>query len=96
MAIFEMIGICWVYGLNNVCEDIEFMLNIKITFYWKFCWAFFIPVGLSTILLYTFVNHEELTYNDVTFPDSYISEWNIKIKIFDIICVDLMGNFFHF
>jgi solute carrier family 6 amino acid transporter-like protein 5/7/9/14 len=31
MALLELIGIAWVYGLSNVIRDIEFMLNKKIS-----------------------------------------------------------------
>jgi len=45
MATLEVIGVAWCYGLNRFCRDIEFMLNIKIGFYWKFCWGFFCTCG---------------------------------------------------
>src|ERR1700743_1253489 len=73
MATLEVIGVCWVYGLNNFCRDIEFMLDIKIGLYWKFCWGFFIPVGLVVILVYTLVTQDRLTHDTHPYPDLAIA-----------------------
>ena len=63
-----MIAIAWVYGLSNLCRDIEFMLNRKVGFYWKFCWAFVVPVGLSVILTYSLATAKPLTHDGHSFP----------------------------
>jgi len=55
MATLEMIGICWFYGLSNVVRDIEFMLSMKLSVYWKFCWGFFIPIVLIVMFIYNLV-----------------------------------------
>ncbi|XP_066939298.1 sodium-dependent nutrient amino acid transporter 1-like [Macrobrachium rosenbergii] len=52
MVILEVIAVHWVYGVNNFCRDIEFMLNRKTGVYWKFCWALLIPVVLTLIFVY--------------------------------------------
>lgn len=44
------------------------MLGIKLGFYWKFCWGFFIPVGLIVILVYSLVTSSELTHGGVAYP----------------------------
>ncbi|CAG7629218.1 unnamed protein product [Allacma fusca] len=72
MATIEVMGVAWVYGLNNFLRDIEFMLGIRIGFYWKFCWGFFVPVGLSVILFYALATDKRLTYNGWDYPDSAI------------------------
>lgn len=68
LATLEMVGIVWIYGLSNVVRDIEFMLNRKISFYWKFCWGFFIPVMLVFILGYTLATSSALTYEGRPYP----------------------------
>ena len=74
-SILEVAGIVWVYGLSNFLSDIEFMLNMKIGWYWKICWGAVIPVGLSVILLYSLIIAEELTYNGVPYPTSAIGKY---------------------
>ncbi|ODM92807.1 Sodium-dependent nutrient amino acid transporter 1, partial [Orchesella cincta] len=72
MATIEIIGIVWVYGLNNVCRDIEFMLEKdvkKIGIYWKFCWGLFIPIILIAVLIRSLIGIKDgITYNGQEFP----------------------------
>ena len=35
LAIFETIALMWVYGVQRFADDIGFMLNTKINWYWK-------------------------------------------------------------
>ena len=51
-ATIEVTAISYVYGLKNLCRDIEFMLNRKVGLYFRICWGFIIPIGLPAILLY--------------------------------------------
>jgi solute carrier family 6 (neurotransmitter transporter, glycine) member 5/9 len=48
VAIFEMLGIMWVYGVRNVARDFQFMLGFQPSWYWKICWALS-PFLLSVI-----------------------------------------------
>ncbi|XP_044731735.1 sodium-dependent nutrient amino acid transporter 1-like isoform X2 [Chrysoperla carnea] len=73
VAIFEMACIMWVYGLNNFCIDVEFMLNIKVGAYWRVCWGFVSPLLLIVITIYTFVTIEPLKYNGVGYPTSFLA-----------------------
>jgi solute carrier family 6 amino acid transporter-like protein 5/7/9/14 len=82
MAMLEIIGVAWIYGLNNFCKDIEFMLDIKIGWYWRICWGFFIPVSLIGILIYALATSEPLEHKGEVFPDSAIS----KPEINPLIC----------
>lgn len=72
MATVEIIGIIWVYGLNNVCRDIEFMLEDKIGkvgFYWKFCWGLFIPVMLIAVLIGSLIDLKDpIKYEGKLYP----------------------------
>jgi len=70
MAMVEVFAISWIYGLENFCRDIEFMLGIKVGWYWRFCWGYFIPIGLFGILIYTMATLEALSFNGVLYPDS--------------------------
>lgn len=74
LATLECIGICWFYGLGNVCRDIEFMLKIKLNWYWKICWGLVVPVVLSVILVYSLATAEPLKHNGVTFPAAAIGK----------------------
>ncbi|KAF4521704.1 hypothetical protein B566_EDAN013002 [Ephemera danica] len=64
LAIIEIVGISWIYGLDNFCRDIEFMLGHKVGPYWKLCWFVVTPIFLMCVLVYRFVNLKLITYND--------------------------------
>jgi solute carrier family 6 (neurotransmitter transporter, glycine) member 5/9 len=52
LAFFELIGIVWIYGIENICWDIEFLLKRKVTPYWKISWFIIMPVFLLIIGTY--------------------------------------------
>jgi len=43
LAIAELLAVGWIYGVKRICSDIEFMLNVKTSFYWRICWAIVAP-----------------------------------------------------
>ncbi|XP_062139155.1 sodium-dependent nutrient amino acid transporter 1 isoform X2 [Drosophila sulfurigaster albostrigata] len=68
LAIFELAGIVWIYGLQNLCDDIEFMCNKKVSFYWRICWFFFTPVMMIVIFIYSMVTIQPIKYSESYFP----------------------------
>ena len=72
---FQVIAVSWVYGLKNICRDLEFMLKIKLSWYWKICWGFITPVSLSILLVYELVNFQPLE----GYPMSATSELTAKV-----------------
>ena len=39
IAVFELIGIMWVYGVSRFCDNIEFMNKFKPSIVFKVCWV---------------------------------------------------------
>ncbi|XP_034664650.1 sodium-dependent nutrient amino acid transporter 1 [Drosophila subobscura] len=70
LAIFELAGIVWIYGLQNFCDDVEFMCNRRVSLYWRVCWSFFTPVMMIVIFIYSMVTIEPITYSEQYFPES--------------------------
>ncbi|KAL7743728.1 hypothetical protein ACLKA6_016789 [Drosophila palustris] len=68
LAIFELAGIVWIYGLQNLCDDIEFMSNKKVSFYWRICWFFFTPVMMIVIFIYSMITIQPIKYSESYFP----------------------------
>ncbi|XP_016962003.1 sodium-dependent nutrient amino acid transporter 1 isoform X1 [Drosophila biarmipes] len=69
LAIFELAGIVWVYGLQNFCDDIEFMCNRRVSLYWRVCWSFFTPVMMIIIFIYSMATIEPIKYSELYFPE---------------------------
>lgn len=56
-------------GMNNFIRDMKFMLGVDLGIYWKFCWAFFIPVSLTGILLYILIDLRLPTFDGQEYPE---------------------------
>ncbi|KAI5651870.1 sodium:neurotransmitter symporter family domain-containing protein [Phthorimaea operculella] len=68
-AIVETVGVCWIYGLENLCLDIEFMLNMKTSVYWRFCWGIITPGILIIVFIFALISSEEPVFGeDYVYP----------------------------
>lgn len=56
LAIGELYAFCYIYGVDRLCRDIEFMLGFRPNFYWRVCWKFLTPGLMTAILVYSLVN----------------------------------------
>ncbi|XP_014489453.1 PREDICTED: sodium-dependent nutrient amino acid transporter 1-like [Dinoponera quadriceps] len=78
LAMLEMSGVFWLYGLENFLDDVEFMLQRRPSVYWRICWAIVTPLLLAGILLYTIINLKPLTYGDIPYPSkAHIAGWTL-------------------
>lgn len=69
LAILEVIGIFWIYGLRDFCLDMEFMLGRKVTPFWRVTWTIVTPGMMLIIFIYSMVKLENPTYaNDLEYP----------------------------
>ncbi|XP_050671242.1 sodium-dependent nutrient amino acid transporter 1-like [Leptidea sinapis] len=67
-AIAEIVGVFWIYGLENLCLDVEFMLGIKTSVYWRFCWGLITPVIMIVVFIYALQSSEALSVGDYYYP----------------------------
>lgn len=80
LAICELVGIFWIYGIENFCWDMEFMLNRKISPFWRISWFVVTPVMMIVIFIYSMIKFENPTYMSKEYPTSgYIAGWAIFI-----------------
>ncbi|XP_055912057.1 sodium-dependent nutrient amino acid transporter 1-like [Eupeodes corollae] len=78
LAIFEMVGIAWIYGLQNFCDDVEFMMDKKVSTYWRLCWTVFTPGLMIIIFIYSMATLQPLKYSGLEYPESAtIAGWTI-------------------
>lgn len=69
LGILELYVLGWVYGVDRLCKDIEFMIGHRVGNYWRWCWAFITPSIMTLILIYFYATYESLTYNNVQYPN---------------------------
>lgn len=68
LAVFECIGLMWVYGYDNFAFDVYYMLERKLGFYWKLTWKFTAPVVLGFIIVASFIDYQPLHYGTYDYP----------------------------
>lgn len=61
----ECVAICWIYGINNLMNNIREMIGYKPLLWFKLCWAYFAPTLTGVILMMLLVDIKPLRYNDV-------------------------------
>ncbi|XP_063325211.1 sodium- and chloride-dependent glycine transporter 2, partial [Pelmatolapia mariae] len=81
IAIFELVGISYLYGLQRFCEDIEMMIGFQPNRFWRLCWAFVTPTILTGILGLSLYQWKVMTYEDYTYPT-----WSMVLGWLMVIC----------
>lgn len=51
LVILETITFCWIYGVNRICQDIKFMLDIETGLFWRVCWGLITPACIIAVFL---------------------------------------------
>lgn len=92
LAIAELIAFGWIYGVNRLCHDIEFMLGIKTGLYWRLCWGIFTPIFMTAILIYHLIDLQPLKYHDYVYPNGAYS--NLKNLLYCNIYIIILYNIF--
>ncbi|XP_077294962.1 sodium-dependent nutrient amino acid transporter 1-like [Arctopsyche grandis] len=74
LGLGQIIGVAWIYGVRRFCNDIEFMLNMKVSIYWRLCWSVLTPLILIVILIYSLITvlSTAINYSGIPYPTSAI------------------------
>ncbi|CAL8134310.1 unnamed protein product [Orchesella dallaii] len=67
-TILFLVGVTWVYGVNNVFDDVEFMLGTRPSMFTKICLKFIIPAVMIIILSCLIIEGMAPTYMDREYP----------------------------
>lgn len=86
----ESIAISWFYGLERFTADIESMLGMRVSWWWKFCWRYCAPLFLTVIIVYGLISYEPLksVYDDYEFPQ-WANVLGLFISASSVACIPL-------
>jgi solute carrier family 6 (neurotransmitter transporter, glycine) member 5/9 len=81
LVVFELGTFCYIYGVDRICKDIQFMLGRKMGIYWRICWKFLTP-GLCAFLVgyyyYDFEHQRNENLGSKPYPDwAYFVGWTL-------------------
>ncbi|XP_059185529.1 sodium- and chloride-dependent neutral and basic amino acid transporter B(0+) [Centropristis striata] len=85
LALFEIIGVSYIYGGNRFIKDIEMMIGNKsfaFWLWWRACWFFITPCIIVVILIWSLMDFKPPTYGGIQFPDWGLAlGWSMAIFI---------------
>ncbi|GCB79809.1 hypothetical protein scyTo_0017959, partial [Scyliorhinus torazame] len=71
VALLELTGLSWIYGVNRFIKDIEMMIGERTWLFWlwwRACWTFIAPCLLAVILIWSLATFAPPTYGSVQYP----------------------------
>lgn len=66
-------------GVDNFCNDLEFMSKKKVGIYWRWTWGLITPLVLIIIFIYFCATITRLTYGSASYPDSALCKLYLNI-----------------
>lgn len=86
LALFECIGLAWIYGAKNFSKDIELMIGNRPNVWWRICWQYLTPVVIIFLIISVILDFKRSSYQNYVFPIG----WEIGgslLSLISIICV---------
>lgn len=71
LVIFELGTFCYIYGVDRMCKDINFMLGFTPNIYWRTCWKYLTPSFMTFLVVYYYWNYEEQRTKDLGKEEGY-------------------------
>uniref|UniRef100_H2ZX72 Transporter n=2 Tax=Latimeria chalumnae TaxID=7897 RepID=H2ZX72_LATCH len=69
LAFFEVVAVCWFYGVNRITQNVQEMLGCPPNLFFKMCWWVFSPVLVIIILVSSIIQYTPARYGKLyTYP----------------------------
>ncbi|XP_054482430.1 sodium-dependent dopamine transporter isoform X2 [Anoplopoma fimbria] len=68
LAFFEVIAICWSYGVNRLSDNLQEMTGKRPNIFFRLCWLIIAPVLITVILIFSIIQFKPARYGDYVFP----------------------------
>lgn len=83
---FETLAVSWAYGVERFSDDIDSMIGIRPSIYWRLTWKYIAPVFLLFIMLFALATFGPVEYDQYVYPwqGNFIG-WCIALS--SILCI---------
>ncbi|XP_047463153.1 sodium- and chloride-dependent GABA transporter ine [Mugil cephalus] len=68
LAFFEVVGVCWCYGVKRLSANLEEMTGKTANIFFKACWLVVAPILVTVILIFSIIQFKPARYEDYVFP----------------------------
>lgn len=75
LAIIELITVSWIYGVDRLCIDVEFMLKRKTGIFYRVCWKFITPTMMIGIFIYFICTWKSVDYQGYQYSSEMHGEF---------------------
>ncbi|XP_022521552.2 sodium- and chloride-dependent GABA transporter ine [Astyanax mexicanus] len=69
LAFFEVVAICWLYGVKRLSSNLEEMTGKKPNIFFRVCWMVICPVLITIILVFSVIQFRPARYESYVYPD---------------------------
>ncbi|XP_060941330.1 sodium- and chloride-dependent GABA transporter ine [Limanda limanda] len=68
LAFFEVIAICWCYGVKRLSDNLEEMTGKRANIFFRLCWLIVAPALIAVLLIFSIIQFKPARYEDYIFP----------------------------
>ncbi|XP_076867787.1 sodium- and chloride-dependent GABA transporter ine isoform X2 [Brachyhypopomus gauderio] len=68
LAFFEVVAICWLYGVKRLSSNVEEMMGRKPGIFLRLCWLVICPVLITVILVFSVIQFTPARYENYVYP----------------------------
>lgn len=68
LAFFEVIAICWSYGVTRLSANVKEMNGTRPNIFFRVCWLIVAPVLITVILVFSIIQFKPARYEHYVFP----------------------------
>lgn len=68
LAFFEVMAVCWIYGVKRLSANLEEMNGNKANIFFRLCWLIVAPVLITVILIFSIIQFKPARYGEYVFP----------------------------
>ncbi|XP_020505635.1 sodium- and chloride-dependent GABA transporter ine [Labrus bergylta] len=68
LAFFEILAICWFYGVNRLSSNLKEMTGQGANIFFMGCWLIVAPVLITVLLIFSVIQFKPARYEDIVFP----------------------------
>lgn len=68
LAFFEVIGVCWLYGVKRLSSNLTEMTGKAPNIFFRVCWWIICPVLITVILVFSVIQFKPARYENYEYP----------------------------
>ncbi|XP_033505661.2 sodium- and chloride-dependent GABA transporter ine [Epinephelus lanceolatus] len=68
LAFFEVVAICWSYGVTRLSDNLKEMTGKRPNIYFRLCWLIVAPGLVAVILIFSIIQFKPARYEHYVFP----------------------------